>query len=119
MSRVELVVFFRELLGFHEPDIQACFVPVRSRTLRRLRTGDFIWLLRTSLRPDRPVSGIERVQICSLEREPDGSLHLVLPHENILVDPHRGDERILRLIAPRRLRQLISEHPLATAPITP
>lgn len=119
LSHPDLIVFFRETIGFHEPEISSCFVPFDSRALRRLRTGDFVWVLRKSLRPDRPESGFERVQICALDRQPEGSLWVVLANESFALDPRRPDERLLRLAAPRRLQQLISEHPLAVAPITP
>ncbi len=119
MISVELVVYFCELCEFHEPAIISCFVPLSSDELQRLQIGDFIWLLRPLLRQDRTMSGIERTQICSLDRQSDGVLWVVLSNESFAIDPRRPDERILRLSHPIRLKRLLHTNPLAPAFITP
>ncbi len=101
------VVDHDEERDFFDPEISACFVPLGTRSLRKLRTGTMVWVDRTS--PGRRSHAFEYMQICSMENYSNGTRGVLLRDVSFDVNPRRPNGQLLRLIAPRRLAQLITE----------
>ena len=105
------VVDLDEEREFFDPEMSACFVPLGTRLLRRLETGTMVWVDRTG--PGRYSHAFEYMQICSIEDHPNGTRGILLRDMSVDVNPRRPNGKLLRLIAPRRLAQLIAEAKMA------
>lgn len=101
------IVDHDEERDFFDPEMSACFVPLGTRALRKLCVGQMVWVDRAG--PFRRSHAFEFMQICSIEKHPNGTKGILLRDMCFDVNPRRPNGMLLRLIAPRRLAQLITE----------